>query len=141
MQLTKHTDISLRVMIHLALNSGERATIKEIAEIYNVSQNHLVKVVHELVTFGFIGSSKGRGGGIFLVRPANKIIVGDIVRSMEQTLKIVDCVGTECPLTPSCRLEKAFNEATKAFLKVLDGYTVADLVKNKSQLLKLVNIA
>lgn len=138
MQLTKYTDLSLRTMMHLAVKNGERATIKEIADIYNVSRNHLVKVVHSLSTMGYIHSTQGRGGGITLAVPASEIGVGDIVRAVEPSLYLIDCENEQCPLSSACLLKEALDEAMAAFLKVLDRYTVNDLVRNKVQLVKLI---
>lgn len=140
MQLTKHTDLSLRVLMHLSINNGELCTIKDISESYNISRNHLMKVVNKLATLGYIKSTQGRGGGILLAAPASEICVGDIVRAMESTLNIIDCEGSGCPLTPSCRLKGVLNEATFDFLKSLDKYTIADIVRNRPQLLRLVAI-
>lgn len=138
MQLTKYTDLSLRVMMHLALEPDQLGTIKDIAERYHVSRNHLVKVVHQLVNLGYLQSVQGRGGGITLAKPASKINVGKVVRQMENNLNVIDCEAANCPLTPSCILKRALNEATKSFLQVLDTYTVDDLVKNRTQLLRLI---
>lgn len=138
MQLTKHTDISLRVLMHLAAFPDELGTVKGIAERYNVSRNHLMKVVHRLSMLGYIKSVQGRGGGIALATAAENICVGDVVRQMEATLDVIDCAGSNCPLTPACLLKRALNQATKAFLKTLDEYTVADITRNRARILKLV---
>ena len=138
MQLTKYTDLSLRVMMHLAVKGGESSTIREIAEIYKVSRNHLVKVVHNLATMGYIHSTQGRGGGITLAVDSSEIVVGDIVRAVEPSLCLIDCEKQECPLNSACLLKEALDQAIAAFLKTLDGYTVQDLVRNKVQLLRLI---
>lgn len=138
MLLTKHTDLSLRVMMHLTLNPDELATVKDIAEIYNVSRNHLVKVVHQLAVLGYVQSVQGRGGGIWLSYSPAEITVGEVVRAMEKTLDLIDCEGTQCPITSKCILKRAVNEATDAFLDVLDSYSIEDLVNNRSQLLRLI---
>lgn len=139
MQLTKYTDLSLRVMMHLAVKGGETATIKEIAEIYNVSRHHMVKVVHNLSTLGYIDSTQGRNGGIRLALPASEIVLGDVVRATESSLHLIDCESQQCPLSSACLLKEALDEAMAAFLKVLDRYTVNDLVRNKVQLLRLIS--
>ena len=138
MQLTRHTDISLRVLMHLTLFPGEICTVKEIAEKYDVSRNHLVKVVHRLSSLGYLKSSKGRGGGVTLAKKPEAITVGEIVRQMEATLDVIDCRGTNCPLNPACLLKHALAESTQLFLENLDTYTIADITKNRSQILKLV---
>lgn len=122
----------------LALKPEQLATIAEIAAKFGASKNHLVKVVHRLASMGYIESTQGRGGGIRLQRRPEDIVVGKIVREMEATLNIIDCEGAQCPLEPACRLKGVLNDATSAFLAVLDAQTIADLVKNRRQLLRLV---
>ncbi len=138
MHLTKHTDISLRVLMYLGINKGEICNISDIAKKINVSRNHLVKVVHKLAGFGYIKSKQGRGGGILIDGDLNEIRVGDVVRDMEATLTIVDCSNMSCPLTPSCILKRALDDATNAFMKRLDAYTLDDLIRNKRTLVRLV---
>ena len=48
MRLTTFTDYSLRVLMYLAAVPGRRATIGEIARAFDISENHLMKVVHAL---------------------------------------------------------------------------------------------
>jgi len=141
MQVTKYTDIALRVMMHLALVPGQRHTISDIAERYNLSRNHLVKVVHQLVLDDYLDSVQGRGGGICLARDASEINVGSVVRATEMRLKPIDCTGLDCPLRTKCILRDALDEAMDAFMAVLDSYTVQDLIRNKRQLLRLIKNA
>lgn len=138
MQLTKHTDISLRVLMHLAAFPDELGTVKDIASRYNVSRNHLVKVVHRLVNLGYLQSVQGRGGGIGLAQSARDIVVGRVVRDMEATLEVIDCAKANCPLLPGCLLKGALSKATRAFLGTLDKYTIADLVRNRRVIVRLV---
>jgi len=138
MQLTRYTDLSLRVLMHLAINDDKLDTIKNIAEQYQVSRNHLMKVVHQLAILGYINSSAGRGGGISLAARPEEIIVGDVVRAMEPSFDIIDCEKAMCPIRSACLLKGIVNEAGSAFLKSLDQYSIADLVRNKPQLLKLI---
>jgi Rrf2 family nitric oxide-sensitive transcriptional repressor len=132
MRLTLHTDYSLRVLIHLAAGDQERSSISEIAEAYDISRNHLMKVVHELGRGGFINTIRGRGGGFTLARPANQIRIGDVVRFSETDLKLVDC--TTCVIKGSCGLIGVLDEARRAFLDVLDRYTIADAAADKDRL-------
>ena len=138
MQLTRHTDYSLRVLIYLALNPGRLVTISEVAETFNVSRNHMVKVVHQLSTLEYIKSIRGHGGGIELAQDAADIVVGDIIRHTENRLDVINCQEPICPIMPVCLLKGARNEATAAFLTVLDAYTVAELISNKTNLKKLI---
>jgi Rrf2 family nitric oxide-sensitive transcriptional repressor len=146
MRLTLRTDYGLRVLILLAAKNGEPATIPEIAGAYGVSRGHLMKVVNELGRLGYLTTTRGRKGGITLGRPAGEIRVGEVVRRMEENLALVECFskGKEagCRIDGACRLKGALAEALGAFLGVLDGYTIEDIVKGRSApLLKRLRLA
>ena len=71
----------------------------------------------------------GRGGGLHLARPPGEIVIGAVVRLTEEDLALVACFGDGgCAITQACRLRRALTEALNAFLAVLDGYTLADLL-------------
>ncbi|MFP4561638.1 MAG: Rrf2 family transcriptional regulator [Thiohalorhabdus sp.] len=135
MRLTRHTDYALRVLMYLGARDNELATITEVAEVYKISRNHLVKVVNVLGREGYLQTVRGKGGGIRLGMPPDKIVVGSVVRTMEEHLDIIDCVGTECPIIAPCRLRTALGEARDAFMAVLDRYTLADLVVPQADIL------
>ncbi len=137
MHLTRFTEYSLRVLIYLAPHHGQLATIGEIATAYDISHQHLVKVVHNLARHGYVRTMRGKGGGIQLVKPLESVNVGELVRKTEANLKVVDCEGTFCPIRQGCQLLTIFEEARDSFLEVLDRYTLAFLVSNKSELDRL----
>ncbi|MDD2740173.1 MAG: Rrf2 family transcriptional regulator [Methylomonas lenta] len=130
MQLTQFTDLSLRLLIYLArLPEPGMATIAEIADYHQISRNHLVKVANSLANQGFIISTRGKGGGIQLARPAFTIGVGDVVRQTEQNMNLVECFdlpNNHCRLIRNCFLKATLYEAQRAFMAVLDKYTLAD---------------
>lgn len=138
MQLTRHSDYSLRVLIYLAINPEKLSRISEIASSFNVSRNHMVKVVHQLAQLGFIKTTRGHGGGISLSRLPQDITVGEVVRQTENNLEVINCRQPACPILPSCKLKRALAEATNSFLETLDGYTIADLTRDKTRLRKLI---
>ena len=143
MRITQYTDYALRVLIYLGLESEKRSTIGEIAERYVISRSHLMKVVNQLVQEGFVEGVRGKGGGIRLAKPAEQIRIGDVVRKIEPDLAIVECFGpgTQCVITPACDLKRALYEALQAFLKVLDGYTLADFLRHQREPLRqLLNL-
>ncbi|MGN6376042.1 MAG: RrF2 family transcriptional regulator [Sphingomonas sp.] len=126
MRLTRHTDYSLRVLIHLGERPERHCSIAEIAAAHGISKNHLMKVVHQLVRAGYLRSVRGRMGGVALAHRADEINVGVIVRLMECDLDLVDCAS--CPLVTRCRLRGILADALRAFLAHLDRYTLADLL-------------
>ncbi len=129
MRLTAYTDYSLRVLIYLALNKDRPVTVREIAESYGISRFHLMKVVQQLTNESFIEALRGRSGGLRLAMAPENIVIGAVVRRMEEEFKIVECFGDKslCIISPACRLKGVLNEALQAFLGVLDSYTLKDL--------------
>jgi Rrf2 family nitric oxide-sensitive transcriptional repressor len=141
MRLTTLTDFSLRLLIQLALRPRGRVTIVEVAEAYRISENHLMKVAHQLGQAGFVTTSRGRGGGLELARPATEITAGEVVRRMEPDLALVPCfAGAECAILPACRLKHALQAARDAFLAVLDRTTLAELAEPATELRALLGV-
>ncbi len=131
MRLTRHTDYALRVLMYLASKGDGLSTIKEIAACYAVSENHLMKVVHQLGRNGFITTIRGRQGGMRLAATPEQINIGAVVRSCEEDLCIVECFNNKtnsCSITGVCGLSGMIAEALNAFLAVLDSKTLADVV-------------
>lgn len=141
MQLTQYTDYALRTLLYLAVTE-ENATITEIADRYNISRNHLVKVVHNLGKLGYITTIRGRQGGLRLARTPESIRLGEVVRKTEPNFHLVECfdrVNDRCVITPGCQLKGVLGKAFKAFSDVLDEYTLADLTANKKELARLLS--
>lgn len=129
MRLTRYTDYSLRTLIYVALHEPAQSSIGEIARAYDISENHLTKVVHQLGRLGLIRTIRGRGGGLRLALPPDQIVIGQVVRQTEDDLSLVECFSSSrCAITAPCRLKRALGQALAAFLAVLDGYTLADLL-------------
>ncbi|WP_447927797.1 MULTISPECIES: Rrf2 family transcriptional regulator [unclassified Vreelandella] len=133
MQLTQFTDYSIRVLIYLAVKGEERATISEIAETFEISRNHLMKVVQALSQKNYVTAMRGKNGGLWLARDPKTIKMGELVREMEHDMGLVECFqrGNTCVITPSCQLRSVLGEALAAFLAVLDRYTLSDVLDNR----------
>lgn len=143
MQLTSHTDYALRLLIYLAVaKSDTLATVQAVATRYRISANHVAKVAQTLVQRGYVHSHRGRGGGLELAQPVHAINIGEVVRQTEN-LRLLECFGpnSTCPIDPACRLKQILGSAQQAFLEVLDGYTLADLVANDDELRALLVLA
>ncbi|MEF9604514.1 Rrf2 family transcriptional regulator, partial [Paracoccus sp. PXZ] len=83
MRLTRYTDYAMRVLLYLGREPERLCSIGEIAQAYGISQNHLMKVINDLVHAGFLASLRGRNGGIRLARPPAEINIGALVRHTE----------------------------------------------------------
>lgn len=143
-RLTVYTDYSLRTLMYLGVRGRENlVTIQEIADAYQISKNHLMKVTHDLGKHGYIETIRGRGGGIRLALEPEQINIGDVVRKTEDDFHLVECFNPEgnlCKISPECRLKFALQQALKAYLAVLDTYTLADVLVSKDILSELFGI-
>lgn len=140
MRLTLHTDFALRVLIQVALGGGKLARISDIAESFDISRNHLMKIVNDLGQKGYLDTVRGRNGGIRLMREPREINVGQVVRDMEDQLDVVGCLDRKgyCPIERVCVLRGVLRDATDAFLAVLDTQTLADLIRPHKALSSLL---
>lgn len=139
MRLTVQTDYALRALMFLAVNGGQHR-IDDIAAHYAVSKNHMMKVAQRLVGEGFVASVRGRGGGLVLARPPESINLGTVVRRLEGISQFVECFDLElnsCRVTGNCGLKHALAGGVEAFMKHLDGFTLADLVRNRAAFLQV----
>lgn len=136
MKLTTFSDYTLRVLMYLAVERDGLATITEIAAAYGISDNHLMKVVHQLARAGVIETVRGKGGGIRLLQDPADIRLGQIVRASEGNSPIVECLSGEaggCRITPACRLAPILVRAFDTLYQTLDEYSLADLVEDPRQ--------
>jgi len=129
MRLTSFTDFALRALMRLAGEPTRSFATSEIAAEFGISRNHLAKVVRDLASFGFIATQRGAGGGFTLARPAEAITLGEVVRALEDPQSLVECFrddGGACVLAPRCRLKSKLAAAREAFMRELDGTTLAE---------------
>jgi Rrf2 family nitric oxide-sensitive transcriptional repressor len=144
MRLTVYSDYALRVLMYLAVKQGGLATIAEIAASYDISENHLMKVAHQLGVAGYVETVRGRGGGLRLARPVETIGLADVVRTTEPDMAIVSCfkpVDAPCAIRPCCVLRHALEKARDAVMAVREEYTLGDLVKPRTRLAGLLGIS
>ncbi|MEO0760814.1 MAG: Rrf2 family transcriptional regulator [Pseudomonadota bacterium] len=121
-----------------ALKAPALIRVDDVVRVHGLARPHIVKIVHELGRAGLVETQRGRGGGFRLARPAADIVIGDVVRLTEGPLELVECFNpttNTCPLIGICKLSRALQEATRAFMAVLDDLTVADIATNRDQLL------
>lgn len=143
MRMTAHTDYALRMLVYLAMRPDHTSTVNDVAEAYRLSRNHLLKVALTLRKLGFVETMRGRAGGIRLGKPAADINIGALVRATEEDFSLVECMqgsGGCCRISPACMLKGMFSEALAAWLAVLDKYTLADVVRNRTVLSSLLGV-
>jgi Rrf2 family nitric oxide-sensitive transcriptional repressor len=134
MRLTAYTDYTLRTLMHLAINQDHLVTIQDIADLHSVSKNHLMKVVHQLGLSGMVDTVRGRNGGLKLSKDPKQINIGEVVRNSESDFFMAECFDhndTCCAYASACALKGVLSSATAAYLAVLDGVTLEDLISKK----------
>lgn len=141
MQMDKFTDYALRVLMMLAVHAPARVSTSKIAAAYGLSENHLSKVATQLAREGFVASERGRNGGLVLARPADQILIGEVVRAMKRNDPVVECFGTDksCLILPACGLRSPLKQAQEAFFSTLDIYTLADVTQSQRTLAALLD--
>ncbi len=130
MQLSRFTDYTLRVLFFVASNNDRLTTLSEIAQFYDISIEHLRKVVHALSKSGYLKTFRGKNGGIQLAKPPLEINVGEVVALSEGATPLVDCLSQNCRLVACCSLQSVFHEAQMAFFDSLRQYSLAQMLDN-----------
>ncbi len=136
MQLSLHSDFALRVLIYLGTRRDRLVTTQEISTAYNISKNHLVRVVQTLAAQRYVEIHAGRSGGLRLAREPHEIRLGDVVRHAEPNLRLVECFDSDsntCPIARICALKGMLKEALIAFLDSLNRYTLADILQGTGE--------
>lgn len=136
-QLNLKTDYSLRLLLYLVLHPGETVPVRRVASVFGISTHHLAKVAQSLQKMGLVRQVRGRAGGLLLAVAPGAVRLGDLVRRVEGSLALVECFDARqntCVIAPACSLKSVLYEAQQAFLKVLDGCTLADLARQPAAL-------
>ncbi|MFG1773773.1 RrF2 family transcriptional regulator [Nocardia salmonicida] len=135
MQLTRFTDLGLRVVMRLAVvGDGDRPGSREIADELAVSYAHVAKVITRLAELGVVDARRGRRGGLAITELGRDASVGWLVRRLEGEGEVVECEGTNpCPLRTGCLLRSALRSAQEAFFASLDTLTIEDLTRNPTR--------
>jgi Rrf2 family nitric oxide-sensitive transcriptional repressor len=138
MRLTTHTDYALRTLMYLTARSG-RATIAQVAELFDISAHHVAKIVNLLARLGYIRCIRGVGGGIELARRPEDVRLGDLIEALEGDMHLLECVGVDnvCTLESFCKLKGALAEAERVQIEYLNGVTLRDVTPTRRQLNRL----
>lgn len=142
MYLTRQADFTMRLLIHLAVQPDGAATIREIAERFGISRNHLMKVAHRAARAGYVEGVRGRAGGLKLAKKPKEINIGEVLRAIEDWT-VVECFdrsSNRCRIAGGCGLQPVLKEAVDAFMAVLDRYSLADVARRKSLLVQMLGL-
>ena len=130
MRLTTMSDYAMRLLMYVAQHPERLCTISEVAQAYEISEAHLMKITHQLALAGWLETVRGKGGGMRLAAAPSEIKLGAVVCSIEPDFALVECLAsdTACLLSGTCQLTGIINGALQSFMHYLDRYTLADLL-------------
>ena len=140
MLLSRYSDNSVRLLVHLALQDDGYVTVGQAAEHGRMSRNHLMKVSRHLSQLGYIETVRGKGGGMRLAMDPATILLGDLICDTEPTLEIIRCERIGYPFIGNCIFKNIALEGRDRFIEVLNNYTLADILGNSDQLSGFLNL-
>jgi len=131
MKLSTRGRYGVRLMLDLALHYGEGPILlKDIAGRQGISEKYLWQLINPLKTVGLIGSTRGAHGGYVLARPPEEISLKEIVRVLEGSLCLVDCVENPavCDRSQTCTSRDIWSEASNQISQILESMTLDKMV-------------
>ena len=132
MRITKATEYAILAVTYLAKKGKEGPIgLDEIAKKQKVPKSFLAKIAQILTRAGIMRSHRGLKGGFSLAKPASSITLRDIIERIEGPIALEECIinPKECFQSRNCALHKIWRKAQNRLLEVLDGASIADLVK------------
>lgn len=139
MKLNHFTDFSMRVLIFLVHLNKEKATsLDELVSTFNLSRNHLIKVIQFLSNHNLIETKRGKGGGIRIAEKTLETPLGNLIHLLEQDENpIIDCKAKPCIFPSSeCQLKHLLQKGYDSFILTLNQHTLEDLrFKNWNKIL------
>lgn len=138
MTLTKKGEYALRAMIQLGLAKAlgkDLVPVSELSESNRLPLKFVERILFELRKAGFVQTQRGKTGGYALAKPADKIMMGEIVRLIDGRLAPIACASeTEyarctCPDEEHCGLRLIMMDVRNAISNVLDRFTLAQLAE------------
>lgn len=102
-----------------------------ISEVIGASKHHASKVLQKLVKHGLLGSTRGPSGGFYLAKPANEIMIIDILQAIEGEVKLNDCPidYLVCPFG-SCLMGGLCNNIGEILVEHMQTHTLQDMISN-----------
>jgi len=139
--ISQQTDYAARIILYLAMSEpGARVTTQEIAREKLIPNALIRRIVTRLGSVGLLKTTKGRGGGIALGRPASEISMLDVVEAMEGPMVLNQCTEDPafCPFTIHCAIHTAWQETRQMLEERLREYTFDKLAEQEKEALESI---
>ena len=130
--LSQTAEYALRALVLLAERpAGSSARVGELAEALDIPQNYLSKTLHALSRTGVVTSTRGKGGGFALARPASEISLFDVVDPFDRLGSRPSCLmgQGECSEAEACAAHHTWKEVSRKVQAFFLQTTLADLVQ------------
>jgi Rrf2 family protein len=140
--LTQKAKYALRSLAVLA-GADRRVPlpIHEIADRARAPQKFLEAILLELRRHGVLASTRGKAGGYVLARPAEEVMVGDVIRMVDGPLAPIPCASltayrpcTDCPEPERCAIRIVMRRVRDATAAILDSTSIADIAADPASL-------
>ena len=130
---------ALRAIYALAEHQGSvPLKANEIAERQHIPIKFLEAILSQLKGGGYVTSRRGAEGGYLLVRPSDRLKIGEIIRFIDGPIAPVDCVSVsrpkECEYPGHCPFFGFWGRVRQAISDVVDQTTFAELIKENADL-------
>ena len=142
--LTKKAKYAIKAMIYLSKKKkGEHALISEISESEHIPKKFLETILLDLRKAGYLGSKKGKGGGYYLIKPAEEVNMADVLRLFEGAIALVPCVAhkyyercEECTDEETCGIREVFRIVREQTVAILKENNFAEVIAKEKKLKK-----
>jgi len=130
MKTSRKTDYAVHALMILARNKGQELSVKELADLENVSSSYLAKVMQKLSAAGIVSSAEGKRGGYTLANNADNINLAQIMELFEAKDNVFECVDDihGCSIKDRCKIHRVFGRAYQKMLAELEQITIKDII-------------
>ena len=139
MKLSTRSRYGTRLVLDMA-NHYQQGPIRlsEIGRRQNISIKYLEHLIRPLKQAAYVKSVRGPKGGYYLVKPPDKITVGDIVSALEGGFELTKCSADPdtCDRSDDCATRIVWYEATRAMVQRLSEITISDLMEMECDIRK-----
>ncbi len=131
MKISKKSQYGLRALVRLTKVKNGFLPLREISEKENISFDYLEKIFSKLEKKGLVKSKKGSQGGYALSVSPSKISVGEVLKTLEGEIVLVECVGTKgkCVMKGKCKTINAWKKIQDSLEKTINSISLNDLIK------------
>ena len=142
--ISSKTKYAIKALIELAeerKRGGSSLRIEEIAQRADAPKRFLEHILIDIRRSGIIASRRGRDGGYVLIKPAESVSIGEVLRMIDGPIAPLPCLSRkayhpceDCRDEAACRIRRVFGDLFSAYLLMLESLTLADLMQDDSLL-------